>query len=156
MNRNRNATGNAKREYATNIAPVVEIVSSLFGLSKAEDIVTAGIDSSLEVTRKTQIQGALVSVDPEQWLHPRHGGRQAVLTLRPVQQGDAVPRAARLHVQASVLFRGHRLAEVHRRDHDPGRAGGLHEGGRHDSTSRRTIRASGREGFSCAMRSRSP
>ena len=99
MIRNRNATGNAKREYSTNIAPVVEIVSSLFGLTKAEDIVAAGIDTSLAVTRKTQIQGALVSIDPSNgYILAMVGGRQ-------FSRGDQFNRATQSRVQPGSTFK---------------------------------------------------
>ncbi len=99
MIRNRNATGNAKREYSTNIAPVVEIVSSLFGLTKAEDIVSAGIDTSLAVTRKTQIQGALVSMDPGNgYILAMVGGRQ-------FSRGDQFNRASQSRVQPGSTFK---------------------------------------------------
>jgi penicillin-binding protein 1A len=64
MYRNRNAAGNAKRQYAKDVNPVVEMVTSLFSVNRAQDIVAAGDAAALNVTRRTQVQGALVSIDP--------------------------------------------------------------------------------------------
>jgi penicillin-binding protein 1A len=64
MYRNRNASGNAKRQYAKNINPVVELATSLFSMDRAQAIVAAGNAADLNVTRRTQVQGALVSIDP--------------------------------------------------------------------------------------------
>jgi penicillin-binding protein 1A len=64
MYRNRNASGNAKRLYAKNINPVVELATSLFSMNRPQEIVAAGNAAGLNVTRRTQVQGALVSIDP--------------------------------------------------------------------------------------------
>ena len=64
MYRNRNASGNAKRLYAKSITPVVELLTSLFSMNRPQDIVAAGNEASLNVTRRTQVEGALVSIDP--------------------------------------------------------------------------------------------
>jgi penicillin-binding protein 1A len=64
MYRNRNANGNAKRLYAKSINPVMELVASLFSMNRPQNIIAAGNEASLNVTRRTQVQGALVSIDP--------------------------------------------------------------------------------------------
>jgi penicillin-binding protein 1A len=64
MYRNRNASGNAKRQYAKNINPVVELATALFSMGRTQQIVAAGNAADLNVTRRTQVQGALVSIDP--------------------------------------------------------------------------------------------
>jgi len=64
MYRNRNAAGNTKRLYASSINPVVELATSLFSMNRPQDIVAAGNAAGLNVTRRTQVQGALVSIDP--------------------------------------------------------------------------------------------
>ncbi|HUI69410.1 MAG TPA: PBP1A family penicillin-binding protein, partial [Spirochaetia bacterium] len=64
MYRNRNAAGNAKRLYAKSVNPVVELATSLFSMQRPQDIVAAGNEADLNVTRRTQVQGALVSIDP--------------------------------------------------------------------------------------------
>jgi penicillin-binding protein 1A len=64
MYRNRNAAGNAKRQYAKDVNPVLEMVTSLFSVNRAQDIIAAGDAADLNVTRRTQVQGALVSIDP--------------------------------------------------------------------------------------------
>ncbi|HTP60407.1 MAG TPA: penicillin-binding transpeptidase domain-containing protein, partial [Spirochaetia bacterium] len=64
MYRNRNATGNTKRLYAKDINPVVELATSLFSMNRPQPIVAAGNAAGLNVTRRTQVQGALVSIDP--------------------------------------------------------------------------------------------
>jgi len=63
MYRNRNASGNAKRQYANMVNPVAELVSSMFSLQRPQDVITAGNESELNVTRRTQVQGALISID---------------------------------------------------------------------------------------------
>ncbi len=63
MNRNRNALGNARRDYARRAGPIVEMASTLFSLPRSAEIMSAGINSILAVTRKTEVQGALVSID---------------------------------------------------------------------------------------------
>jgi len=64
MYRNSNATGNAKRLYAKNINPVVELATSMFSMDRPQEIVSAGNTAGLNVTRRTQVQGALISIDP--------------------------------------------------------------------------------------------
>ena len=64
MYRNRNASGNAKRLYAKSITPVVELLTSMFSMNRPQEIVAAGNEASLNVTRRTQVEGALVSIDP--------------------------------------------------------------------------------------------
>ena len=97
--RNRNAAGNAKREYSNRIAPVVEIAAGLFGLNKAQDIVAAGIGGSLAVTRKTQVQGALVAMDPTTgYIMAMVGGRQ-------FSRQDQFNRASQARVQPGSSFK---------------------------------------------------
>ncbi|MGO9412713.1 MAG: penicillin-binding protein 1A [Spirochaetia bacterium] len=64
MYRNRNATGNTKRQYAKNINPAVELATSMFSMDRPQAIVSAGNAADLNVTRRTQVQGALISIDP--------------------------------------------------------------------------------------------
>ena len=97
--RNRNAAGNAKREYSNRIAPVVEIAAGLFGLNKAQDIVAGGIGGSLAVTRKTQVQGALVAMDPNTgYIMAMVGGRQ-------FSRQDQFNRASQARVQPGSSFK---------------------------------------------------
>jgi len=99
MYRNRNATGNAKRDYARKMGPVVEMVASLFSLQKAQAIVSSGIDSSLAVTRKTQVQGALVSIDPSNgYILAMVGGRQ-------FSSADQFNRATQSEVEPGSAFK---------------------------------------------------
>ena len=99
MYRNRNATGNAKREYAKRIGPLVELVSGLFGLQKAQDVVASGIDTALAVTRKTQVQGALVSIDPHTgYILAMVGGRQ-------FSSADQFNRATQSEVEPGSAFK---------------------------------------------------
>ena len=97
--RNRNAAGNAKREYSKKIAPVVEIAADLFGLQKAQDIVAGGIGGALAVTRKTQVQGALVAMDPSTgYILAMVGGRQ-------FSRQDQFNRATQARVQPGSAFK---------------------------------------------------
>jgi penicillin-binding protein 1A len=64
MNRDRNAAANAKRLYAESINPAAELVTSLFSMQRPQDIIAAGNEAALRVTRRTKVQGALVSIDP--------------------------------------------------------------------------------------------
>ncbi|HEY9595847.1 MAG TPA: penicillin-binding transpeptidase domain-containing protein, partial [Spirochaetia bacterium] len=99
MYRNRNSTGNAKRDYAKHLAPIVEITSALFGLEKAQDIVQTGIGSTLAVTRKTQVQGALVSIDPTNgYILAMVGGRQ-------FSRSDQFNRATQSRVEPGSSFK---------------------------------------------------
>ena len=99
MYRNRNATGNAKRDYSRKIAPVVDVVTNLFGLQKAQDIVSGGIGTALAVTRKTQVQGALVSMDPTTgYIIAMVGGRQ-------FSRSDQFNRATQSRVQPGSAFK---------------------------------------------------
>jgi penicillin-binding protein 1A len=99
MYRNRNANGNAKREYAKRMAPIVELTSALFGLQKAQDIVSSGIGTTLAQTRKTQVQGALVSIDPSNgYILAMVGGRQ-------FSRSDQFNRATQSRVQPGSSFK---------------------------------------------------
>jgi penicillin-binding protein 1A len=99
MYRNRNAAGNAKRDYSRKVAPVVDMVTNLFGLQKAQDIVTGGIGTALAVTRKTQVQGALVSMDPTTgYITAMVGGRQ-------FSRADQFNRASQSRVQPGSAFK---------------------------------------------------
>jgi len=99
MYRNRNATGNAKREYARKVGPVVELVAAFFSLSKAQEIVTAGTGSALAVTRKTQVQGALVSIDPST------GYILAMVGGRHFSSADQFNRATQAQVEPGSAFK---------------------------------------------------
>ena len=77
MYRDWNAAGNAKRLYATSINPVVEMATSLFSMGRPQGIVSAGDAAAMNVTRRTQVQGALVSIDPSNgYILAMVGGRQ--------------------------------------------------------------------------------
>jgi penicillin-binding protein 1A len=99
MYRNRNASGNAKRDYSRKIAPVVDVVTNLFGLQKAQDIVSGGIGTALAVTRKTQVQGALVSMDPNT------GYILAMVGGRLFSRSDQFNRATQSRVQPGSAFK---------------------------------------------------
>ena len=99
MYRNRNTTGNAKRDYSRKIAPIIDVVSNLFGLQNAQDINSGGIGGALAVTRKTQVQGALVSMDPATgYILAMVGGRQ-------FSRSDQFNRASQARVQPGSAFK---------------------------------------------------
>jgi penicillin-binding protein 1A len=99
MYRNRNALGNAKRDYSRNIQPAIEIAANIFGLQKAQDILAAGIGGALAVTRKNQVQGALVAMDPNTgYILAMVGGRQ-------FSRGDQFNRATQARVQPGSAFK---------------------------------------------------
>jgi len=99
MYRNRNTTGNAKRDYSRKIAPIIDVVSNLFGLQNAQDINSGGIGGALAVTRKTQVQGALVSMDPTTgYILAMVGGRQ-------FSRSDQFNRASQARVQPGSAFK---------------------------------------------------
>ncbi len=99
MYRNRNAAGSAKRDYSRSIAPVVEIAANLFGLQKAQDIIAGGIGGALAVTRKSQVQGALVAMDPNTgYILAMVGGRQ-------FSRSDQFNRATQARVQPGSAFK---------------------------------------------------
>jgi penicillin-binding protein 1A len=99
MYRNRNATGNGKRDYSRRIAPVVDLVSGLFGLRKVQDIVSGGIGTALAATRKTLVQGALVSMDPNT------GSILAMVGGRQFSRSDQFNRASQSRVQPGSAFK---------------------------------------------------
>ncbi|MGA2974898.1 MAG: PBP1A family penicillin-binding protein, partial [Spirochaetia bacterium] len=99
MYRSRNATGSAKREYASKMAPIVEMVTGMLGLPNAQDIVSAGITTTLATTRKTQVQGALISMDPSNgYILAMIGGRQFSRT-------DQFNRATQAQVEPGSSFK---------------------------------------------------
>src|SRR5271157_5505336 len=99
MYRNRNSAGNAKRDYSRRVAPVIDMVASLFGLQKAQSIVSGGIGTALAVTRKTQVQGALISMDPSTgYILAMVGGRQ-------FSRADQFNRASQSRVQPGSAFK---------------------------------------------------
>ena len=77
MYRDWNAAGNAKRLYATSVNPVVEMATSMFSMGRPQAIVSAGNSALMNVTRRTQVQGALISIDPSNgYILAMVGGRQ--------------------------------------------------------------------------------
>ena len=99
MYRNRNSLGNARRDYARKIAPIIDVVSGLFGLQNAQDINAGGLGGSLAVTRKNQVQGALVSMDPTTgYILAMVGGRQ-------FSRSDQFNRATQARVQPGSSFK---------------------------------------------------
>jgi penicillin-binding protein 1A len=99
MYRNRNANGNTKREYANRIGPVVEMVASLFSIPGSQDIISSGTDSALQVTRRTQVQGALVTIDPG------NGYILAMVGGREYSRADQFNRAWQARVEPGSAFK---------------------------------------------------
>ncbi len=99
MNRNRNATGNAKRDYAKRVAPIVELASSLFNIPRTQEVTAAGMDSSLSITRNTQVQGALVSIDPS------NGYILAMVGGRKFSRSDQFNRAWQSRLRPGSAFK---------------------------------------------------
>jgi penicillin-binding protein 1A len=99
MNRNRNAAGNAKRDYAKRLSPVVEALAALFSIPRSQDIISAGMDSSLAQTRRTQVQGALVSIDPS------NGYILAMVGGRKFSRTDQFNRAVSARVPPGSSFK---------------------------------------------------
>ena len=98
MYRNRNASENAKRLYAKGINPVVELATSVFSMQRPQDIVAAGNEAVLNVSRRTQVQGALVSIDPHSGYIRMVGGKQfGVDQFNRVTQAkvERAPRSSR-------------------------------------------------------------
>jgi penicillin-binding protein 1A len=62
-NRERTATGQARSYYLEKLNPVVELVANLFDLQGAESVFTAGYDRTRALSARTEVQGALVSID---------------------------------------------------------------------------------------------
>ena len=96
MYRNRNASGNAKRLYARSINPVVELATSLFSMQRPQDIVAAGNEAALNVSRRTQVQGSLISIDPHTgYILAMVGGKQfGVDQFNRVTQAKVEPGSA--------------------------------------------------------------
>jgi penicillin-binding protein 1A len=62
-NRERTVSGQARTYYLEKLNPVVEMVSNLFDLRGGEEVFTAGYTRSRALTARTEVQGALVSID---------------------------------------------------------------------------------------------
>jgi penicillin-binding protein 1A len=99
MYRSRNKVGAAKREYSGRMAAVVEMVSGLFGLRQAQDIINSDISSTLAVTRKSQVQGALLSMDPS------NGHILAMVGGRQFNRNDQLNRAWQAEIQPGSSFK---------------------------------------------------
>jgi penicillin-binding protein 1A len=99
MYRSRNTAGKATREYSSKLAPIVEMVSAMFGLQNAQDIVSSDISSTLATTRKTQVQGGLISMDPT------NGYILAMIGGRQFSRSDQLNRATQGQIQPGSSFK---------------------------------------------------
>jgi penicillin-binding protein 1A len=99
MYRGRSAVGNTKREYTKTIGPATELLMSMFPIPKAQDVASAALSNSLASTRKTQLQGALVSLDPSNgYILAMVGGRQ-------FSSADQFNRASQARVPPGSTFK---------------------------------------------------
>ncbi|HEQ71202.1 MAG TPA: PBP1A family penicillin-binding protein, partial [Spirochaetia bacterium] len=63
--------------YADDINPTVDIVSGLFGFSGAKDVTKETYGWQLKRSKRTQVQGALISIDPYTgYIYAMVGGRE--------------------------------------------------------------------------------
>ncbi len=99
MYRNRGEKSRAKALYTKQLNPVVELVTGIFGLEAAEKVVSAGFDSSLLATKKTQVQGALVAIDS------RKGYILAMVGGRKFERTDQFNRATSAQVEPGSSFK---------------------------------------------------
>ena len=73
----KNTAAAFKKRYATEMNPVVDLVSVLFSLDGALSVVSAGYDSETAITKKTLVQGALISLDSRKgYILAMVGGRE--------------------------------------------------------------------------------
>ena len=77
QSRERNAQAKWKNQYVKEMNPVVDLVSSVFALDAAQSVVMAGYESELAAVKKTQVQGALISLDSRKgYVLAMVGGRE--------------------------------------------------------------------------------
>ena len=99
MYRNRGEKSKAKAYYTRQLNPVVEMVTGMFSLERVQEVVTAGFDSSLLATKKTQVQGALVAIDS------RKGYILAMVGGRKFERTDQFNRATSAQVEPGSAFK---------------------------------------------------
>ena len=88
-----------KNQYVKDMNPVVDLVTSLFSIDGAMSVVAAGYDSAQVVVQKTQVQGALISLDSKKgYVLAMVGGREWKST-------DQFNRATSAQVQPGSTFK---------------------------------------------------
>ncbi len=88
-----------KSYYVKNVNPVVDLVSSLFSLEGAQNVASAGYLSAQFTARRTQVQGALISLDSHKgYILAMVGGREWKST-------DQFNRAASGQVEPGSAFK---------------------------------------------------
>ena len=97
--RSRSVSGNARRYYANQLNPLVELAASMFSLDRARDVVKAGEDSALTLTRRTQVQGALICLDA------RNGYILAMVGGREFSSNDQFNYATMAKVEPGSAFK---------------------------------------------------
>jgi penicillin-binding protein 1A len=88
-----------KTQYAKELNPVVDLVSAVFSLDGVQSVVMAGYESARAATKKTQVQGALISLDSQKgYILAMVGGREWKST-------DQFNRATSAEVQPGSTFK---------------------------------------------------
>jgi penicillin-binding protein 1A len=97
--REKNARAKIKSYYTKQLNPVVDLVSTLFSMEGAQNVVAAGYDTLQISVKKTQVQGALVSIDS------RKGYILAMVGGRQWQSTDQFNRATSAQVEPGSAFK---------------------------------------------------
>ncbi len=97
--REKSAKEKFKSYYVKQLNPIVDLLSTLFSVENAQTVVSAGYDSAQWAARKTQVQGALVSLDS------RKGYILAMVGGRQWQSTDQFNRATSAQVEPGSAFK---------------------------------------------------
>ncbi len=97
--RQRSVRSKWKTTYEERLNPVVDLVSSMFGLEGAESVATAGYMAARNTAAKTQVQGALISLDS------RKGYILAMVGGRGWNANDQFNRATSSEVMPGSSFK---------------------------------------------------
>jgi penicillin-binding protein 1A len=85
-NRERTTSGQARAYYLEKVNPIVEMVANMFDLQDAEDAFTAGYTRTRALSARTEVQGALISIDS------RNGHILAMVGGRKFERADQFNR----------------------------------------------------------------
>jgi penicillin-binding protein 1A len=98
-NRERTVSGQARTYYLENVNPLVEMVSDLFDLQGGADVASAGYERSRALSARTEVQGALISIDS------RTGHILAMVGGRKWERSDQFNRAVSGRMQPGSSYK---------------------------------------------------
>jgi penicillin-binding protein 1A len=94
-----NAQAKWKKQYVKEMNPVVDLVSAVFALDAAQGVAMAGYESELTLAKKSEVQGALISLDS------RKGYILAMVGGRGLKATDYNNRATAGWIQPGSTFK---------------------------------------------------